>query len=216
MAPTQKPTILIVEDDVQLRLLLSTILTQSGYSVRSAEDGFSALAEIRNQVPDLILSDLYMSGMSGFEFLSVVRRRFTAVRVIAMSSAFSGGEVPAGIAADAFFEKATSVVDLLHMVERMTRPDALPSVHDPSALAPLWIDAPTGESYVMMTCPECLRPFPQVLGKAITPIQEAGCVYCRSLVHYAIVQPIVPAPVQAFQRSPDAESSMPLSVSALS
>jgi len=205
MLPIRKPTVLIVEDDVQLRLLLSAILTQSGYSVRSAGDGFSALVEIRSEVPNLILSDLYMSGMSGFEFLSVVRRRFPAVRVIAMSSAFSGGAVPAGIAADAFFEKATSVVALLQMVEIMTRPDALPSVHGPSALAPIWIDAPTGESYVMMTCPECLRPFPQVLGKVVSPIQEAGCVYCRSLVHYAIVQPIATAPAQAFQRNPDAE-----------
>ena len=53
-----------------------------------AEDGFSALAEIRKEVPDILLSDLNMPRMSGFELLSVVRRRFPSIRTIAMSGAF--------------------------------------------------------------------------------------------------------------------------------
>jgi CheY-like chemotaxis protein len=68
---------------------MSMVLTEIGYSVRSAQDGFSALVEIRKDVPDIILSDLNMPGMSGFELLSVVRRRFPSIRVIAMSGAFS-------------------------------------------------------------------------------------------------------------------------------
>ena len=75
--PNAKVKLLVVDDDVSLLMLLSQIFTESGYSVRSAEDGFSALAEIRNEIPNIILSDLNMPGMSGFEFLSVVRRRFS-------------------------------------------------------------------------------------------------------------------------------------------
>ena len=92
--PAPKKTLLLVEDDSQLRLLLFTIFTQSGYRVRAAEDGLSALAQIRAAMPDIVLSDLYMPGMSGFELLSIIRRRFPAISVIAMSSAFSARRGP--------------------------------------------------------------------------------------------------------------------------
>jgi CheY-like chemotaxis protein len=63
---TPAPSILIVEDDIHLRVLLSAILTQAGYRVRTVEEGFSALSEIRIEIPDIIVSDLYMSGMFAF------------------------------------------------------------------------------------------------------------------------------------------------------
>jgi CheY-like chemotaxis protein len=116
MKPTAKVKLLIVDDEVSLRSSLSQIFTPSGHSVRSAEDGFSALGEIRKEMPDILLSDLNMPGMSGFELLSVVRRRFPAIQVIAMSGAFSGNSVPPGIVADAFYEKGTSPSTLLEMV----------------------------------------------------------------------------------------------------
>ena len=203
--PTRKLNILIVEDDVQIRLLLSTILKQSGYTVRSAADGFAALAAMRVEVPDILLSDLYMAGMSGFELLSVVRRRFPAMRVVAMSSAFAGADVPAGVAADAFYAKATNIVGLLHIIERMARTDASSSAPRPGAVTPIWVDTPTGEAYIMMTCTECLRTFPLAPGKAQRLIHEADCVYCRNLIHYAIVEPARPAAARVIQQSADAE-----------
>ncbi len=109
--------LLVVEDDPQLRLLMHTLLTQSGYAVRSARDGIAALAEIAKAVPDMVLSDLYMPGMSGFEFLSEVRRTLPHIPLIAMSSAFSGTAVPPGVVADAFYEKASSVHTLLALLE---------------------------------------------------------------------------------------------------
>ena len=71
-------------------------------------------------VPDILLSDLNMPRMSGFELLSVVRRRFPEVFVIASSAAFSGEEVPAGIAADAFYEKSTGLTRLFELVKTAT------------------------------------------------------------------------------------------------
>ena len=70
--PTEKANLLIVEDEPSTRESLSGIFSEFGYGVRSAENGFSALVEIRNNSPDIILSDLNMPGMSGFELLSVV------------------------------------------------------------------------------------------------------------------------------------------------
>jgi len=181
--PNAKVKLLIVDDDVLLLMLLSQIFTESGYSVRAAEDGFSALAVIRNEIPNIILSDLNMPGMSGFEFLSVVRRRFPAIRAIAMSGALSGDGVPPGVVADAFYEKGTNVSSLLQIMHDMAHMEWQFFQH-PGTLAPIWIPKnghdPSGEEYVMVTCPECLRAFAQVLGKDNLLINETDCVHCSS------------------------------------
>ena len=105
--------LLVVEDDAALRVSLSHIFAAFGHGVRCAADGFSALSELRVDVPDIILSDLNMPGMSGFEFLSVVRRRFPSIKVIAMSSAFAIDSIPPGVAADAFYQKGSNLGHLL-------------------------------------------------------------------------------------------------------
>lgn len=120
----RKPNILIVEDDDQIRVLLSTIFEQSGYSVRRASDGVVALQELRTEVPDILLSDLFMPRMSGFELLPVVRQEFPMTRVVAMSSAFSGCDVPAEVVADAFYPKASDVAALLQIIETMACSEA--------------------------------------------------------------------------------------------
>src|ERR1700691_4261647 len=107
--PKATVNLLVVDDDAALRMSLSHIFAAFGHHVRCAADGFSALSELRMEVPDVILSDLNMPGMSGFEFLSVVRRRFPTVRVIAMSSAFLVDALQAGVAADAFYQKGSNL-----------------------------------------------------------------------------------------------------------
>jgi CheY-like chemotaxis protein len=64
-----------------LREFRSTM--NAGYEVRTSEDGFSALVQLRAALPDLIVSDLRMPNMSGFELLSIIRRRFPQIPVIA-------------------------------------------------------------------------------------------------------------------------------------
>jgi CheY-like chemotaxis protein len=160
--------------------------------VRPAADGFAALSEIRAELPDIILSDLYMPGMSGFELLSVVRRRFPAIPVVAMSSAFSGAEVPDGIAADAFYEKATGVATLVQTVAAVAdRPAPLAS-RLPDTLAPIWlmgiVHDPDGQSQVTLACPECLRTFSQLLPEPASLIYQATCVYCQTPIAYAVVE----------------------------
>lgn len=120
-----KTRILIVEDDVQIRLLLCTILGEAGYAVRPAADGYTALEEMRVESPDVLLSDLYMPGMSGFELLSIVRHQFPTTRVVAMSSAFTGEDLPNEIIADAFYSKATDIAGLLRIMEAMTGRDGV-------------------------------------------------------------------------------------------
>ena len=99
------PSILIVDDDDDLRSAFGSLFADFGYKVRTAADGFSALAEMSSEPPDVLISDLNMPRMSGFELLSVVREHFPEIGVIAMSGAYSGNGVPRGVAADAFYPK---------------------------------------------------------------------------------------------------------------
>jgi CheY-like chemotaxis protein len=193
--------LLVVDDEPSTRIALVQMLTDIGYFVRSAEDGFSALLEIRKCTPDLILSDLNMPGMSGFELLNVVRHRFPSVRVIAMSDSSSSDEVPFGLA-DALYRKGSGTCSLLKLFEGLPRPEWLPA-DKPATFAPLWFQRHTsnasGEPYVAIDCPECLRTFQQFVGGALSPIREAHCVHCASIVYYAIAEPVDWSPAQKHQ-----------------
>ncbi len=114
--------LLIVDDDISILTVLSQHFAELGYCVRSAEDGLSALSEIKNELPDILLSDLNMAGISGVQFLLIVRRMFPSIRVAAMSGAYSGNDVPPGVAADAFYEKGSRLHLLTQVVDTMTRP----------------------------------------------------------------------------------------------
>jgi CheY-like chemotaxis protein len=205
--PDKKTRVLIADDELSVRMSISQLLTEVAYRARTAEDGFSALIELRKEVPDILLSDLNMPNMSGYELLSVVRRRFPAIQTIAMSGAFQGNEVPSGVAADAFYQKGSSMGSLLRILGALPNVDRVLPNRPPSALAPIWIQSNghdnSGEPYVMICCTECLRTFPQALGGSVSAIREADCIYCHSLIHYAIVQPAERAPAQVFQRRPD-------------
>src|ERR1051326_5132461 len=94
-----KRHILVVDDDESVREVFSVMLREKGYEVATAENGFDALLKLKGVViPDVIISDLNMPEMSGFEFLSVVRRRFPKISVIASSGAYGSRTVPTGVA----------------------------------------------------------------------------------------------------------------------
>lgn len=212
--PATQATLLIVDDEPSVRFTLSNVLAEVGYRVRSAEDGLCALREIRDEVPELLLSDLNMPNMSGFELLSVIRRRFPAIRTIAMSGSFSGNEAASGVAADGFYQKGSSIAALLRLMETLpqverkephpTGPDELLWIHHNSHdLSP--------DASITITCPECLRTFPQTLGSGYLK-RKADCIYCRCSIHYAIVQDADRMPLQAFQRQSAAVLHFPQSV----
>jgi hypothetical protein len=67
-------TVLIVEDEPSLRELLRRMLERDGYAVAEANDGRAALEHVRERAPGVILLDLMMPVMDGFEFLAELRR----------------------------------------------------------------------------------------------------------------------------------------------
>jgi signal transduction histidine kinase/CheY-like chemotaxis protein/ligand-binding sensor domain-containing protein len=73
---TQHPaeqSILVVDDDANIRSLLQQELTEAGYSVRLAEDGRKALALVREEMPGLIILDVMMPEMNGFDVAAVLK-----------------------------------------------------------------------------------------------------------------------------------------------
>ena len=94
MPNTPTNPILIVDDDQNNRATVAMLLAAKGYEISTAEHGFDALLQMKSRVPELVISDLNMPQMSGFEFLSVIRRRFPKVLVIAMSGAYDAADAP--------------------------------------------------------------------------------------------------------------------------
>jgi CheY-like chemotaxis protein len=191
--PPHKSRVLVVDDDAGIRNVCATLLLSSGYVVDTAQDGFAALLSIRDALPDLVLSDLNMPHMSGFELLSVVRRRFPQIMVIAMSGAYECQEkVPAGVIADAFYPKGNhSAIPLLTLVEDMLRTSRERAPNHLRQTAPVWIprnghDA-KGLPFIVITCTECLRSFPiNVAEEATSEILLTPCLFCTNEVRYII------------------------------
>jgi CheY-like chemotaxis protein len=194
MSKTQKTRILIVDDDLDVREMLATVLTEQGHDISTAEDGFDALLQMKTAIPELVISDLNMPRMSGFEFISVVRRRFPQVLVIAMSGAYEAGDVvPGGIIADAFYAKGPSAKlnTLQELVRNVLRTSASLAKAHTKQSAPVWVpkngkDA-RGVPYIVLTCTDCLRSFPiNVSTEVSTAVMETTCIFCLNSVRYII------------------------------
>jgi CheY-like chemotaxis protein len=177
--------VLVVDDDPSILELSSRVFKDHGYEVRTAADGFEALIELRRSRPDVIVSDLRMPNMSGFEFLSVVRRRFPHIPVIAVSGEFSG-DSPAGLIADAFFTKGQyQPEELFRRIAALIEQAPLrPSLVKPDR-APLWIPL-TDTGYFVVTCTDCLRSFSVADEEPDEDVEVRStvCIFCGTNVCY--------------------------------
>ena len=72
---SSNPIILCVDDEEMHLNLLETILTSNGYEVASASNGLEALLKIKSQTIDLVLCDIAMPGMDGFQATAAIRQR---------------------------------------------------------------------------------------------------------------------------------------------
>ena len=179
-------SVLLVDDDPSIRGLLSMQLEKAGFKARQAEDGIDGLVKLRKELPKVIISDLQMPRMSGIEFISVVRRRFPFIPVIALSGSIPT-EFPADAKPDAWFEKgALQVHALLRAVHDLVRktPD---SAGFPQVVTTPVRVRPGFAGYFILTCTDCLRTFRATSmpeNKRVDRI--AICTYCEARVPYLI------------------------------
>ncbi len=166
--------ILLVDDEPSILIVLRAVIEQAGYTVDVAEDGFAALRKIQRAKPDLIITDLRMPNMNGFELLSVIRSRFPELPTIAISGEFVAVDLQVGPLADAFFEKGHyDIADFLARISALlSSPPQRPARSHP----PLW--KPTGNASLMLTCTACLRSFPVELCEGAAPLNRTTCIVC--------------------------------------
>ena len=178
--------LLVIDDEPLNRELLASSLSAAGYEVEVAKDGFAALAQMHGALPDLIISDLKMPNMSGFEFLSIARRRFPQIPTIAVSGEFHPPIEPLGVIADAFLSKPFSLDELEAKIAELLR-DSPPRPAIKKDRAPVWV--PRNGEYYVITCTECLRSFSIPAEKSVRVLRELrtlACIFCDAQVQFIV------------------------------
>jgi CheY-like chemotaxis protein len=108
-------TILIVDDDADIRDALSEALRAEGFDVHEAKNGVEALDGIAIHQPDLVLLDLMMPEMNGWEVLRTLRESGDDVPVVVLSAL-------AGQTTERFLPKPFSLEQLLALTDRVKTP----------------------------------------------------------------------------------------------
>jgi len=178
--------ILVVDDEPSIRETARMILEGEGYEVLTAADGVEGLHSLSKSLPDLIISDLSMPRMTGFEFLAVVRQRFPRIATIAMSGGYSTGETPLGVLADAFLQKGNHTIkELTHEVGKLLAASPVRSEGKKSDIAPLFVPRDSA-GYLMITCPKCLRPNRLEAMNLNGGLHQTTCQSCGMSVRFEI------------------------------
>ena len=125
-------TALVVDDDAATRRMLRDMLTQEGWTVAEASDGSQALAALDEARPQVVLLDLVMPGMNGFEFVDAVRGRpdWQHLPIVVLTSKDVGGDERARLAGPVrgvVAKTAYSGAELVREVHRAIEAAAAPA-----------------------------------------------------------------------------------------
>ena len=115
--------ILIADDEPNIVVSLEFLMKQKGYVVKTVNNGEEALSAVREFGPDLILLDVMMPRMSGYDVCQKIRENpaWSAIRIVMLSAKGRDIEVNKGIAlgADAYVTKPFSTKDLIAKVQEL-------------------------------------------------------------------------------------------------
>ncbi len=113
-------SILVVDDDPNIRSLLEQELTEAGYRVRLAEDGRKALALIREEIPGLVILDVMMPEMNGFDVAAVLKNDPATMDIpIIILSIVEDKERGFRLGVDRYLTKPIDTVSLFHEVDTL-------------------------------------------------------------------------------------------------
>ncbi|MBI4854893.1 MAG: response regulator transcription factor [Acidobacteria bacterium] len=117
-----KPRILVVDDEQQVLRLIKLNLSSEGYYVKVTTNGSEALRLIKKQIPDLVLLDLMMPGMSGFDTCKAIRQ-YSNVPIIIISARQSDSHkiTALDLGADDYITKPFSIIELLARIRTVLR-----------------------------------------------------------------------------------------------
>jgi CheY-like chemotaxis protein len=112
-------TILVVDDDGDLRELLRLLLESAGYAVETARDGREALQRVTAHPPAVVLLDMKMPVMNGWQFAEALRRDFNhRVPIVVVTAAEDARKSAQEVDAEGFLGKPFDLDDVLAAVAR--------------------------------------------------------------------------------------------------
>jgi DNA-binding NtrC family response regulator len=117
----EKRRILVVDDEATLLTVLSGELVNSGYDVTTASDGDEAISTIQNKKFDLVLLDIKMPKVDGFEVLKFIKKTIPTLKVIMLTgfADLKNAIESKKHGAEDFVSKPYDLVDLLTTIERV-------------------------------------------------------------------------------------------------
>jgi two-component system chemotaxis response regulator CheY len=115
-------TVLVVDDDKGLQESLQSLLEMEGYTVAIAGDGLEALQKLGNFNPSVILLDLMMPRMNGFEFIQELQLRGhrAKVPIIILTADGRARQKAAQVGAEGYLAKPFDILALLEEMDRVT------------------------------------------------------------------------------------------------
>ena len=113
-------TILVIDDDESMRELLRLHITAAGYEVQLAEDAIAAGYMVLRRPPDLIICDINMPHMDGFEFIEALKadKSLPEIPVIFLTSLEEGDQRGKALGAVGYITKPVMADQLLRLVAR--------------------------------------------------------------------------------------------------
>jgi len=127
-APARKPKVIIVDDDRDTREMLTLALELEGFEVAQAANGLRLISTLHVDRPDLILLDVMMSWIDGFELCRAVKKNdeFRDIPVIFISAKKTATDIRTGLAAGAsdYFSKPIDMERLLSRIAQLIGPAA--------------------------------------------------------------------------------------------
>ncbi len=121
--PPSRPCVLIVDDEPNIVISIEFLMRQAGYEVQVAHTGEEALAYIQQAPPDLIILDIMLPGMDGFEVCRWVREHpeWDDVKIVMLTAKGRDAEKAKGMAlgADAYITKPFSTKHLVDVVKNL-------------------------------------------------------------------------------------------------
>lgn len=117
------PTILLIDDEQDIRDCLGEMLTGSGYTVLSSGDGLSALELLRGRAVDLVITDHSMPGMDGTEFVRCLRETNSRMPVVYMTGVVGLDDYlhARDLGITCYVQKPVSARELLKIVQDAVR-----------------------------------------------------------------------------------------------
>lgn len=117
----EKSRILVVDDEEALRTVLSSELAGVGYDIETASDGDEAINLVQGKKFDLVLLDIKMPKVDGFEVLKFIKKSYPSIRVIMLTgfADLKNAIESKKHGAEDFVSKPYDLVDLLTTIERV-------------------------------------------------------------------------------------------------